>query len=93
MDRSGRVDGTWPSPRPLALASAPMAASAGETRVRVAVVGGGMAGLAASWLLTRRTAGRRPAASVTLFEKAPSVGLGAHAVDVHVRRSVCTHRT
>jgi len=43
------------------------------TRLRVAVVGSGLAGLAATWLLGRR-------AQVTVYEAHPTPGMGAHSV-------------
>ena len=43
------------------------------TRLRVAVVGSGLAGLAATWLLGRH-------AHVTVYEAHPTPGMGAHSV-------------
>ena len=41
---------------------------------RIAVIGSGIAGLTAAWLLRQR-------AVVTLFEAGPRAGMGAYAVD------------
>ena len=51
-----------------------------ESPRRVAVIGGGIAGLGAAWFLQRD-----PGVRVTLFEKAASFGGHAHTVDLSLR--------
>lgn len=54
-----------------------------EGRLRVAVIGSGLAGLTASWMLTRDAgAGADPPAHVELYESAPSLGMGTHSVEL-----------
>lgn len=57
---------------------------------RIAVVGGGIAGLGAAWQLARRA----PHAAVTVFESAAQLGGHAHTVDVTLPGldgAPCTH--
>ena len=53
---------------------------------RVAVIGSGLAGLTASWLLTRPAEeggdAAPPPARVELYESAPSLGMGTHSVEM-----------
>ena len=50
-----------------------------ETRKRIAVVGSGIAGLTAAYLLSRKH-------SVTIFERESTVGMDAHSLSVHGAR-------
>ncbi|MCA9565835.1 MAG: FAD-dependent oxidoreductase, partial [Myxococcales bacterium] len=43
--------------------------------MRVAVIGSGMTGLAAAWLLSQRH-------QVTLYERQPRLGMDAHSIDL-----------
>ena len=52
-------------------------AAGGDGPMRVAVIGSGLAGLTASWMLTRDDADATaaPPAEVELYESAPSLGM------------------
>jgi uncharacterized protein len=56
--------------------------AAPDTALDIAVIGGGIAGLASGWMLARGAAGRA-AHRVTLFERLPSIGFTASSVAVH----------
>jgi len=54
----------------------------GARRPRVAVIGGGIAGLSTAWLLAGGQRGRPACADVTLYEAGDRLGGHAHTVDV-----------
>ena len=59
--------------------------AAAERPLRVAVVGSGLAGLSAAWLLGHGDSG---AVEVELYESAPSLGMGTHSVKLTDRTVV-----